>query len=69
MCFLAAVWMIVFSNFYIPDAPLERPVIDLREPALLLIAAAAAQGLAELPVIMLIQRHAERRVEIGRAHV
>lgn len=33
--FLAAVWMIVFSNFYTPDAPLETAVVDLREPALM----------------------------------
>lgn len=33
--FLSAVWMILFSNFYTPDAPIGTAVIDLREPALM----------------------------------
>lgn len=33
--FLAAVWMILFSNFYTPEAPLASAAIDLREPALM----------------------------------
>jgi phosphatidate cytidylyltransferase len=46
--FLAAVWMIVFSNFYASDAPLEGAVIDLREPALMAVLGAMAAIIAQV---------------------